>query len=74
MVRIERKGTKENVALKTLARCQLTYDKIEKKKKYFEDCRKQDGVIWYSWCSKRFSVLSSLDALSTLSLSAFLAF
>jgi len=36
---------KENVALITLARCQVTFWKTEKKKKYFEVSMKQDGSV-----------------------------
>ena len=36
---------KENVALITLARCQVTFWKTEKKKKYFEVSMKQDGNV-----------------------------
>jgi len=57
---------KENVALITLARCQVTFWKTEKKKKYFEVSMKQDGSVikFYiclaqtgqnkvTWCSAR---------------------
>ncbi len=43
----ERQVNKEYRALITVARCQITYDNMEEKKKNFDVWMKQDGVSWH---------------------------